>query len=214
MKLNSKYFDGIRINKGKGKNAEPEKVDCEWPDCEAIGNYRAPKGRNAEGQYFRFCSAHVKEYNKSYNYFDGMADNDIGAWIKASRTGHRPTWKLGENSWAESKRARAGKPGAKKGRDRGFKHDADMKDPHKLFEEHARQRGAAGGMRPSVGNAQRKALDTLGLEPGVSANEIKAQYKLLVKRFHPDANGGSRETEDRLREIITAYNYLKDAGVC
>ena len=95
MKLNSKYFDGIRIKKGK---AEPETFTCEWPDCEAVGNHKAPKGRNAEGEYFRFCVNHVKAYNKSYNYFDGMADNDIGAWIKASQTGHRPTWKLGDSS--------------------------------------------------------------------------------------------------------------------
>jgi hypothetical protein len=211
MKLNSKYFDGIRI-KGKGNKPEPETIVCEWPDCEATGNYRAPKGRNAEGQYFRFCAAHVKEYNKSYNYFDGMADNDIGAWIKASQTGHRPTWKLGENSWAENKRARAAKKGGK-AKGAGFKQDPDMNDPHRLFEEHAASRGGTRS-RASVGNAQRKALDTLGLDPGVTGEEIKAQYKMLVKRFHPDANGGSRETEDRLREIITAYNYLKDAGVC
>ena len=210
MKLNSKYFDGIRI-KGKGGKPEPEVISCEWPDCEAAGNYRAPKGRNAEGQYFRFCAAHVKAYNKSYNYFDGMADNDIGAWIRASQTGHRPTWKLGDSSWAENKRARAAK-GTGKTRQRGYKHDADMNDPHSVFEEHAASRGIPS--RGRVGNAQRKALDTLGLDPGVTAEEIKAQYKMLVKRFHPDANGGSRETEDRLREIITAYNYLKDAGVC
>ena len=73
------------------------------------GNHSAPKGRNAEGQYFRFCVNHVKAYNKSYNYFDGMADNDIGAWIKASQTGHRPTWKLGDSSWAENKRASGAK---------------------------------------------------------------------------------------------------------
>jgi DnaJ-class molecular chaperone len=44
--------------------------------------------------------------------------------------------------------------------------------------------------------------------------EIKARFKLLVKRHHPDANGGDRSAEDRLREIIQAYNYLKTAGFC
>ena len=68
-------------------------------------------------------------------------------------------------------------------------------------------------MRP-VRNAEAKALDTLGLEPGASPDEIKAQYKTLVKRFHPDANGGSRATEDRFREIVQAYDYLRSAGVC
>lgn len=210
MKLNSKYFDGIRI-KGKGSKPEAEVISCEWPDCSEAGNYRAPKGRNEEGQYFRFCAAHVKEYNKAYNFFDGMADNDIGAWIKASQTGHRPTWKLGDSSWAENKRRQAAKKTGSKGPSRGFKHDSHMNDAHSIFEEAAQKADAS---RRRVGNAERKALDTLGLDPGVNAQEIKAQYKILVKRFHPDANNGSRETEDRLREIITAYNYLKSAGIC
>ena len=63
-------------------------------------------------------------------------------------------------------------------------------------------------------NAERKALDTLGLEGTPTAPDIKARFKLLVKRHHPDANGGDRTSEDRLREIIQAYNYLKSAGFC
>ena len=63
-------------------------------------------------------------------------------------------------------------------------------------------------------NAERKAFDTLGLEIDATATEIKARFKELVKRHHPDANGGDRSTEDRLREIIQAYNYLKSAKFC
>ena len=59
--------------------------------------------------------------------------------------------------------------------------------------------------------AQRKALDALGLDAGATAPDIKARFKLLVKRHHPDANGGDRSCEDKLREIIQAYNYLKSA---
>jgi hypothetical protein len=61
-------------------------------------------------------------------------------------------------------------------------------------------------------NAQRKALDALGLEADASAQEVKTRFKALVKRHHPDANGGDRSSEDRLREIIQAYNYLKSIG--
>ena len=63
-------------------------------------------------------------------------------------------------------------------------------------------------------NAQRRALDTLGLEADAKRADIKAKFKVLVKRHHPDANGGDRTSEDRLREIIQAYNYLKSAGFC
>lgn len=213
MKLNSKYFDRIRI-KPDPDRPRAEDARCEWPGCTAKGAHRAPKGRHAEGQYFRFCVDHVREYNKSYNYFDGMADNDIGEWIKASSTGHRPTWKLGENSWAEARRAREQKT-QKGGRGSGFRHDSEFNDPHRMFNDHAESwRGRRQpDMRP-VRNAEAKALDTLGLEHGASAEEIKAQYKTLVKRFHPDANGGSRATEDRFREIVQAYDYLRAAGVC
>ena len=61
-------------------------------------------------------------------------------------------------------------------------------------------------------NAERKALEALGLEGEATAQEIKVRFKMLVKRHHPDANGGDRSTEDRLREIIQAYNYLKSVG--
>lgn len=214
MKLNSKYFDRIRIKPDKDQ-PKPQDSRCEWPGCAAKGAYRAPKGRNAEGQYFQFCMDHVRAYNKSYNYFDGMADNDIGEWIKASSTGHRPTWKLGENSWAEARRARERKGGGNARDRRGFRHDSDLNDPHRMFDEHADAwRGRSQADRRPVRNAERKALDTLGLEPGATADEIKAQYKSLVKRFHPDANGGSRAMEDRFREIVQAYEYLKTAGVC
>jgi curved DNA-binding protein CbpA len=77
--------------------------------------------------------------------------------------------------------------------------------------------GSAGAQRRAaeartVRNAERKALDTLGLEPDASAQEVKTRFKALVKRHHPDANGGDRSSEDRLREIIQAYNYLKSIG--
>ena len=54
----------------------------------------------------------------------------------------------------------------------------------------------------------------LDLEAGAERADIKARFKELVKRHHPDANGGDRGSEDKLREIIQAYNYLKSAGFC
>src|SRR5439155_5226030 len=91
-------------------------------------------------------------------------------------------------------------------------------DPFGIFREF----GAAGGARQesrrgptesrTVRNAERKALDALGLEADASTHEVKARFKTLVKRHHPDANGGDRSSEDRLREIIQAYKYLKSVG--
>jgi len=50
------------------------------------------------------------------------------------------------------------------------------------------------------------------LEIDAKRPDIKARFKELVKRHHPDANGGDRGSEDKLREIIEAYHYLKSAG--
>ena len=63
-----------------------------------------------------------------------------------------------------------------------------------------------------VRNAERKALEVLSLEIGATPVEVKIRFKQLVKRYHPDANGGDRSTEDRLVEIIQSYNYLKSVG--
>jgi DnaJ-domain-containing protein 1 len=86
-------------------------------------------------------------------------------------------------------------------------------DPFSLFAEQAARASGATEQR-TVRNVERKALGTLGLEVTATSAEIKARFKELVKRHHPDANQGDKSTEDILREIIQAYNYLKSAGFC
>ena len=86
MKLDSKYFDSIRI-KPEHVSAGPDLPVCDEPGCTSEGAYRAPKGRLREGEYFNFCLNHVRDYNKSYNYFAGMADDDIEAYRIDAATG-------------------------------------------------------------------------------------------------------------------------------
>jgi len=74
--------------------------------------------------------------------------------------------------------------------------------------------GSQQGAQRTVRNAERKAFHALGLEIDAVRADIKARFKELVKRHHPDVNGGDRGSEDKLREIIQAYNYLKSAGFC
>ena len=202
MKLDSSYFNKIRID--AGEEPEPTPQLCEMRGCEAPGTHKAPKGRNAEGEYYWFCLDHVRHYNKSYNYFSGMKDADVQAYQKASLTGHRPTWQMGLN----------GKTGDTHGpaRARG-PWTAGMADPFRLFGDGFQTRGSEPDRR-KVRYMEAKSLSTLGLEAGATAEEIKARYKLLVKRHHPDANGGDRSLEDRLREVIQAYSYLKSVGFC
>jgi len=207
MSTNSPLFDRIRVKPDQDRRLRTDLPGCQWPNCAAPGTHRAPKGRLRASEYWRFCLDHVREYNNSYNFFAGMSDDAIARYQKDDVTGHRPTWKMGSLGGKRTRSSRADF------REPGWA----AQDPFGLFGEAATRGG--GHARPSnegrkILNAQRRALDVLGLEPDAKRADIKAKFKILVKRHHPDANGGDRGSEDRLREIIAAYNYLKSAGFC
>jgi hypothetical protein len=197
MKFDSPLFDKIRVKPEKDRRIKSDGPECQWADCKEKATHRAPKGRGRENDYWRFCLGHVREYNQSYNYFKGMTDAAVMAYQKDALTGHRPTWKMGTG----------------KGTMRpDFQTFTAHGDPFGLFDEGLRAEQRARAETRPVRNAERKALDTLGLEVGATAHEVKMRFKELVKRHHPDANGGDRSTEDRLVEIIQSYNYLKSVG--
>ena len=144
--------------------------------------------------------SHVREYNKTYNYFEGMNPKDVSKFQKESLTGNRPTWKLGVENAGEM-------PGyMAKDRIR-----SRFDDKINILEE-------SNDLKDFIANPtisrERKAFDVLGLDTDVEGEAIKNKYKILVKRHHPDANGGTRDAEDRLVEIIKSYRYLKSAGFC
>jgi len=196
MDLNSPLFDRIRVkSRNQPQAAGPVRARCDHPGCALVGEFKAPMGRLREGQYFSFCLDHVREYNATYNYFNGMKDDDVARFQKDAAIGHRPTWTMG----------------VKRG-EHGFREDGvdPMLDPLGLFR--ARAAGSAPAPRKQgFGVAAVKALTTLGLEDGAKPDSIRARYKELVKRLHPDANAGDRSREDKLREIIQAYKYLRSA---
>ncbi len=191
MDLNSRLFDRIRV---KPTERTPDKAavktPCSHPGCQAEAPFRAPKGREREGEYLFFCKDHVREYNASYDYFRGMDDESMAKFRQADAIGHRPTWKLGDRAAAshvdESVFAEA-----RSARRRGVRGKAPPEAP------------------PRYNALALKALMTLDLGGDATQAKIKTRYKALVKRHHPDANGGDRSSEDKLREIIQAYNYLR-----
>lgn len=197
MKIDSPLFDRIRVKPDKDRRPKTGGPSCEWVGCKEKATHRAPKGRGREKDYWRYCLQHVREYNQSYNFFAGMNDAAVLAFQKDAITGHRPTWKMG-----------TGKGGVRP----GMSAFDNRTDPFGLFGEGLRAEQEARAEARPVRNAERKALDTLGLEPGATPAQVKARFKELVKRHHPDANGGDRSTEDRLVEVIQSYNYLKSVG--
>ncbi len=200
MKLRSKYFDSIRVKPEQDRTLREKTVTCEWPDCEEPGPHPAPKGRDNENEYHYFCLKHVREYNKGYNYFTGMKEDAVKEYISSSRTGHRPTWKLGQNSPAGKNRNKSRTAS-----------NPQINDPFGFIgkggkgEQHARP-------RRSVRNAELKALYELGLDETATPQTVKIQYKKLIKRLHPDANKGSRANEDKLQKVLKAHIYLKSSG--
>jgi len=207
MRTNSPLFDRIRVKPDQDRRLRAELPGCQWPGCDAPATHRAPKGRLRASEYWRFCLEHVREYNNSYNFFAGMSDDAIAKYQKEAITGHRPTWKMGSiGGQRAAKRRRAGVRG-----------EWETNDPFSLFGE-AGARWSSQAKRVVEGrtvlNAQRRALGVLGLEADAKRTDIKSRFKVLVKRHHPDANGGDRTSEEQLREIIQAYNYLKSAGFC
>ena len=208
MTTNSPLFDRIRVKPEQDRSLRKELPGCQWPGCEAPATHRAPKGRLRASEYWQFCLEHVREYNNSYNFFAGMSEDAIAKYQKEALTGHRPTWKMGSLGGRRGDR----RNGA------GFRDSGwQTHDPFSLFGETGARAGAHARSAPEgrkVFNAQRRALDVLGLEADARRADIKSRFKVLVKRHHPDANGGDRGSEQRLREIIQAYNYLKSAGFC
>ncbi len=210
MNLKSKYFDRIRVKPEQDRLKSDENPICEVDGCRMPGVHRAPKGRGHDGQYHQFCMNHVREYNKSYNYFKDMSDTDVAEYQRSARTGHRPTWSLGTNKGLggidEEIQQQANPSSAS--------HTSKFSDPFGFFGEKYTASKRTRTERRQVRNAERKALATLGLDIDVEPEEAKARYKMLVKRHHPDANGGGQEYEEKLREIIQAYDYLKSSGFC
>ena len=192
----SRFKSDIRIKPGKAKAVEPETRMCEAPDCIRAGDCRVAKSPKNMTEYFWYCAAHARAHNESWDYFKDMDDNDIQRFKEEALTGHRPTWPLGKRG----ARARMGQAPL-----------GGVRDSHAMFDEDA----DAAVRRPErqLTRLQSIAMDTLQLPHGATLIEIKARYKELVKRFHPDANGGDRGAEERLKQVIKAYGVLRASGL-
>ncbi|WP_375615738.1 MULTISPECIES: J domain-containing protein [unclassified Bartonella] len=206
MTITSKLFDSIRISSNKKQKAEPEAQQCQWEGCEKTGTHKAPAGRNHEGQYLYFCIEHVRAYNKNFNYFSGLSNKDIAKFQKDALTGHRPTWPTDlSNSTLKKTAANYAKI-----RSGTAAYQNRMRDPFTLFTERHSKNNFSRKLKP----LEAKAFDTLGLQANASAEDIKMKYKELVKKHHPDSNGGNRASEERFRDVLHAYNLLKKSGLC
>lgn len=174
---------------------EPVAPPCDHGDCDQPGLYRAPKSRDRLDDYFRFCLEHVRAYNKAWNYFEGMGPEEIERQIRRDTVWDRPTWPLG--GWRIPRQDEI---------DRAFRRAMGL-DPEEPTA------GPAEGPGLRAGPAEQQAFRVLQLKPGVTWDEVRARYKGLAKRLHPDANGGDKAAEEQLKLVNLAYSTLKNSAL-
>ncbi len=160
---------------------------CEMPGCAAAGEYRAPKSRKSLNEYRWFCLEHVRAYNAAWDFYRGMSPGEIEAQVRADTSWQRPTWPLG-------------RLGARID-------DAALRD--ELGALGARFGAPPRARADDTPTELREPLATLGLDWPVSMDVLKQRYKMLAKQHHPDANGGDRASEERLKTINLAYAALR-----
>jgi len=177
------------------ESAPPSVRACDLPGCLCEGEFRAPKSRDHLTDYFWFCLQHVRQYNSSWDYYAGMDPSEIEAHIRRDVTWDRPTWPLGRPGHAPRPAYRFHDPF-------DFFEGIDPLDPRR------RTRNDDPPVRPRASTAAEHALSVLDLSLPVTLVEVKARYKQLVKRHHPDANGGDKAAEERLKLINEAYATL------
>jgi hypothetical protein len=178
--------------------AEPPVRLCDHPGCNAGGDFRAPKSRLELNNYLWFCLDHVRAYNSAWNYYAGMNDAEIEAEIRRATVWERPSWRLGQLH-APSCGPRIHDPF-------GFHNGAaNGKAHHREHHGGGRQNGSAA----RAISAREQALAVFELEPPFTELRLKARYKVLVKEHHPDAHGGDKAAEEKLKIINQAYSTLK-----
>jgi len=177
----------------------PREAPCAVPGCQEPGEFRAPASphRSPDGPppYRWLCLDHVREFNAGYNYFEGMnadqimaAQSPTAGWETESRTFRAagsadlpPRW-------------------------------ADFKDPMDALGARFRQRmdeARREAADPRFTREEHRALQLMGLATDADRAALRRRYSELVRKYHPDRNGGDRRHEVRLGEVVAAYQLLR-----
>jgi len=161
---------------------------CEWSNCKETGKFKAPAERDNSKNFKWLCELHIKEFNKNWNYFDGMSQNEIENFLKSDLTWHRPTQKFGSADnffnilWNNA-----------------------LNDKFKIFKDEEPFSISS----KKLGEKDKDAFRIMGLEFNDDWTTIQKKFKTLVKKFHPDKHSGNKKYEDKLKKITLAYSHLK-----
>ena len=177
---------------------KPGERRCEHPGCLQAASAKAPKSRQRMDEHYWFCQSHAAEYNRGWDFFAGMNEGQMERERERSATGDRPTWQFKASRYSREAAAFAAGTG------RAFA------DPLGLLRA-ARKRAEAEAQGRNLGRLERNALADLDLGEEATGPQIRARYTQLIKRCHPDSNGGDRSAEQKLQRVLKAYKLLKQA---
>ena len=175
--------------------------ECQVTDCNNEGKYRAPKSPKDLNNFFWFCLAHVKEYNNRWNYFQNYSEEEFDKELKLSKNWGRTTKPFGSMA-NENKMHSDGNSRLRFGLD----------DPYGIFKnknthsENSTSKNDQNKKRLNL--SERKALGILGALDTMSKSEIRKLYKILIKDLHPDMNDGKRDDEERMAEVVWAWEQI------
>ena len=161
---------------------------CDWDHCNEQGSYKAPIERDNSRKYRLLCLEHVKIFNKKWNYFANMNDQEIEYFVKSDLTWHKSTKSFGSSEnffnilWNNA-----------------------LEDKLNIF----KSSGFKEFKKTKFTDTDRDALDIMDLKYDTKWEEIQKKFKYLVKKYHPDKNLGSKKYEDKLKKITLAYSQLK-----
>ena len=183
-----------RGRRGMSGAFETSKRVCDHAGCDKAGQYRAPKSPDHLDEYYWFCRDHVREYNLKWNFFQGQNEEEFQDFIDKDRVWGRETKPFGKRGAEDRAWARLG-----------------VDDPMEILGEKATQNPGRASLGRKLPPTERKALDILEARDSWTRTEIRKQYKSLVKDLHPDMNGGDRADEERLQEVVWAWDQIKDS---
>lgn len=180
---------------------------CEHPGCTKPGKYRAPKSPDTLDNFIWFCLDHIRAYNQKWNFFENHSEAEMDKQFAADRVWGRPTQPFGPTGDKAPSNHTEGRAWQRFGFD----------DPADLLGDKATMNPAKVDQRRNqeqtrrLPPTERKALDILDAKDTQTKTEIRKLYKALVKDLHPDMNGGRRDDEDRLTEVVWAWEQIKDS---
>lgn len=172
---------------------------CDWPGCDDEAPHRAPRSRDEPNSFRWFCKVHASQYNKAWNFFADLTDDEVEAIVRHDTVWNRPSWPLGAAPAIRAFMA------------------GEFDDPFGTFDNDGSDSERASGDKPAsdpslaaIGAEIRRALAVLDLEIPVDIVAVKTRYKDLVKTYHPDAPGAPADADDRIKEINHAYRLIMD----